>query len=114
MKIEVINKPLKYSGKVYSVGDVLDVGSRNARILLALERAVLYIERKPKKESFRQPVVRRVIAPKVVSDAQRTENETTEKEPVVTDTQKEEEQEISPRTGLPKRRYRRRDMEATE
>jgi hypothetical protein len=92
MKLKAL-KYMRYAGKPVQVGDVFDANAADVRILLALNRAVNYVEPPPKPA----PAVFKPIPPYVASAA---EVETAAKAEADSDADK------------PKRAYRRRDMTA--
>lgn len=99
MLVKVVNRPLKYNGKYHHPGDTVELRRKDARVFIALQRCVEVIA--PKKRKIPPPPPTDVIT---IPDSGA---ETLEQKD-------EEDVEISPRTGLPKRKYQRRDMEATD
>lgn len=43
MKVEVIRKPLKYAGKVYAVGQTIEMSGKDARLFMAIARVQTYV-----------------------------------------------------------------------
>lgn len=100
-------KRFPYKGKRIRPGDEFTVGKADIRFLELTGNA----EKKPVEvvKPARKPRVRKVVEVKEEVVQEETTEETTEE---ITEAETTEEVEISPRTGLPKRQYRRRDMEA--
>ena len=95
MKVRLTKKLRKHE-----IGEVLDLPRRHAKLLVAIKRATVHEDQPEAMSAPPEPVVAEPVAQEPVNE----ETEATESA--------EDEPEISPRTGLPKRQYRRRDMTA--
>jgi hypothetical protein len=133
----VARKRFKYGGKWREVGDEFDAKSNDARFLIAIKRARAVKESNEVAEPVQAAAKPVVVAPVVVDpvvevtheepesfddeqddapDEANDEIETAEEveEADDSDESTDEDVEISPRTGKPKRQYRRRDMQAED
>lgn len=95
MKVRLTKKLRKHC-----VGEVIDLPRKQAKLLVAIKRATLHDDQPEAVAAPPEPVVSDPVAQEPAHD----EPESTESA--------DDEPEISPRTGLPKRQYRRRDMTA--
>jgi len=114
MQVQIVEKPLKYGGRKYAIGEPVKMTDKHGRLFIAIGRACLpkppradipaspslpvtIVEARAEKEPEVQPEIETEIAEKSGGDYE---------------TEDMEAEEISPRTGRPKRQYRRRDMQA--
>jgi hypothetical protein len=96
MQVQVIGKPLRYAQRMHQVNSIVKMSKRDSRLYLALRRVKRPDVQVAQPEKPTEPAV----------DVQH-------KNPRDYLTQSmTAEAEISERTGLPKRQYRRRDMTA--
>jgi hypothetical protein len=93
MQVQVIQKPLKYGTRQYAIGDLIEMTAKHARLFMAINR--VGVPSSPRPDIPASPSLPVTI---VETDG---DYETVDIQA-----------EISPRTGKPKRQYRRRDMQA--
>ena len=89
--------------------EVVDMRSDAVRVYAALGKVERYTEPKPEPKPKRTYQRRDMKPEPVVSEPVDSDSAALQSEPVA---ESAEAVEISPRTGLPKRQYRRRDMQA--
>ena len=120
----IATKPFPYGGRSRKPGEVFNVTNARDRLLLkALGKAKDFVEEPlPKKELKRDKPKKQItkVTEKILSDLSEDQGkteyainwETSNDYSFDIEDNKPEEEEISPRTGKPKRQYKRRDMEA--
>ena len=91
-----------------AVGEVFAVSAREAKVLVAARRAVICDDEPAEPVKAPEPVV---VEAEAVAEVEAVE---AEEEAAEEPEEESEGVEISERTGLPKRQYRRRDLTASE
>lgn len=114
MQVQVIDKPLKYGRRQYQIGERIEMEGRHARLFMAIGR--VGIPKPPRADIPASPslpvTLVEVLTEKETEPKTEVETGTVEKSDGDYETENMEAEEISARTGRPKRQYRRRDMQA--
>lgn len=102
MQVQVVEKPLKYGGRRYAIGELVKMTDKHARLFIAIGRAGLPTAPRPDiPASPSLPVT--IVETK--EPAAPTETETSQAE-----TKEEETHSETATTERPRRQYRRRDI----
>lgn len=102
MQVQVIQKPLKYDGLNYGIGELVKMTDKHARLFIAIGRARL--PKSPRPDIPASPSLPVTIV-ETKEPAARNESET-----IQTETKGEETQSETATSERPRRQYRRRDV----
>jgi hypothetical protein len=101
MQVQVVQKPLKYGGHQYAIGELIKMTDKHARLFIAIGRACL--PRAPRPDIPASPS----IPVRIVETQEQAI--VTESDRAKEDAAKESEPDMAP-VERPRRQYRRRDI----